>query len=87
MFNWLAGSAIISGQTTTIDAVTAATNGNAGILRPFRKAPVAWIAAGVEVYSDGTKVFSEDYSDIRPNVKLDADTFDPKKFATTHWEK
>jgi outer membrane lipoprotein-sorting protein len=47
----------------------------------------AWIAAGVEVYSEGMKVFSEDYSDIRPNVKLDADTFDPKKFATTHWEK
>lgn len=43
----LSGSAISSGQTTTIDAVTAATNGNAGILRLIRKAPVAWIAAGV----------------------------------------
>jgi len=47
----------------------------------------AWIAAGVEVYSDGKKVFSEDYSNIRANVKLDPGTFDPEKFAATHWEK
>jgi len=47
----------------------------------------AWIAAGVEVYSDGQKVFSEDYSDIQANVKLDPGTFDPAKFSTTHWEK
>ena len=46
-----------------------------------------WIAAGVEVYSDGKKVFSEDYSDIHANVKLDPSTFDPEKFASTHWEK
>ena len=47
----------------------------------------AWIAAGVEVYSDGKKVFSEDYSDIQANVKLDPEIFDPAKFASTHWEK
>lgn len=47
----------------------------------------AWIAAGVEVYSGGKKVFSEDYSDIQANVKLDPGTFDPEKFAVTHWEK
>jgi hypothetical protein len=47
----------------------------------------AWIAAGVEVYSDGTKVFSEDYSDIQANVKLEPAVFDPEKFSTTHWEK
>jgi len=47
----------------------------------------AWIAAGVEVYSEGRKVFSEDYTEIRANVKLDPETFDPQKFATTHWEK
>ncbi|HTT22090.1 MAG TPA: hypothetical protein VMG82_24380 [Candidatus Sulfotelmatobacter sp.] len=47
----------------------------------------AWIAAGVEVYSEGKKVFSEDYSDIQANVKLHAGTFDPEKFATTHWER
>jgi hypothetical protein len=47
----------------------------------------AWIAAGVEVYSDGQKVFTEDYSDIQANVKLDPGTFDAEKFAGTHWEK
>ena len=47
----------------------------------------AWIAAGVEVYSDGKKVFSEDYSDIQANVKLDPAVFDPAKFSATHWEK
>ena len=47
----------------------------------------AWIAAGVEVYSDGKKVFSEDYSDIQANVALDPEMYDPAKFASTHWEK
>jgi outer membrane lipoprotein-sorting protein len=47
----------------------------------------AWIAAGVEVYADGQKVFSEDYSDIQANVKLDPGTFDAEKFGATHWEK
>jgi hypothetical protein len=32
-------------------------------------------------------VFSEEYSDIRDNVKLDAAVFDPKQFNATHWEK
>jgi hypothetical protein len=47
----------------------------------------AWIAAGVEVYSEGRKVFSEGYTEIRANVKLDPKNFDPQKFAATHWEK
>ena len=47
----------------------------------------AWIAAGVEVWSEGKKVFSEDYSDIQANVKLPEGAFDPEKFAATHWEK
>lgn len=46
-----------------------------------------WIAAGVEVYAEGKKIFTEDYTDIQPNVKLDAGTFDPAQFSTTHWEK
>lgn len=46
-----------------------------------------WIAAGVEVYSNGKKVFSEDYTDIQANVKLDSRTFDPRQFSSTHWEK
>ena len=46
----------------------------------------AWIAAGVEVYSDGKKVFSEDYTDIQANVNLAPGVFDPQQFSTTHWE-
>jgi hypothetical protein len=53
----------------------------------YRPLAGAWIAAGVEVYGDGRKVFSEDYTDIRANVKLDPAVFDPDKFAATHWEK
>src|SRR5215831_1095341 len=52
----------------------------------YQKLAAAWIAAGVEVYSQGNKVFSEDYSDIRPDVKQDPNTFDPQQFRTTHWE-
>lgn len=47
----------------------------------------AWIAAGVEVYADGKKVFSEDYTDIQANVKLDSAVWDAEKFSSTHWEK
>jgi len=53
----------------------------------YRPLAGAWIAAGVEVYSDGKKVFSEDYMDIQPNVKLEPAVFDPQKFSATHWEK
>lgn len=47
----------------------------------------AWIAAGVEVYVEDKKVFSEDYTDIHANVKLDPAVFDPQQFSSTHWEK
>jgi len=53
----------------------------------YRPLAGAWIAAGVEVYSEGKKVFSEHYSDIRANVKLDPGVFDPEKFSSTHWQK
>ncbi len=53
----------------------------------YRPLAGAWIAAGVEVYSGGGKTFSEDYTEIRANVKLEPEVFDPQKFATTHWEK
>jgi len=46
-----------------------------------------WVAARVEVHSEDKLVFSEDYSDIRANVKLDSGTFDPQQFSATHWEK
>ena len=55
-----------------------------GDYRPLGK---AWIAALVEVYDDGKKVFSEEYSEIRADVKLDPAVFDPKQYTTTYWEK
>jgi outer membrane lipoprotein-sorting protein len=52
----------------------------------YQRLAGAWIAAGVEVYSEGQKVFSEDYSDIQANVKLAPAVFDPQQFAASHWE-
>jgi len=53
----------------------------------YRPMTGGWVAAQVEVYADDKKVFSEEYSDIQSNVKLDPGTFDPKQFNSTHWEK
>jgi hypothetical protein len=53
----------------------------------YRKLAGAWIAARVEVHSGDKLVFSEDYTEIQGNVKLDAGVFDPKQFNATHWEK
>ena len=53
----------------------------------YRKLGGGWIAALVEVHSDGKKVFSEEYSDIQKDVKLDPAVFDPQQFTTAHWEK
>jgi hypothetical protein len=53
----------------------------------YRALGGAWVAARVEVYSEGKLVFSEDYTDIRANVKLDLAVFDPQQYMNTHWEK
>ena len=53
----------------------------------YRKLSGAWIAARVEVHSDDRLAFSEDYTDIQGNVKLDPGVFDPQQFSATHWEK
>jgi hypothetical protein len=53
----------------------------------YRKTSPGWVAAGVEMYVDGKEVFSEEYSDIQVNTKLDPAIFDPKQFASQHWEK
>ena len=53
----------------------------------YRPIAGGWVAARVEVYADDRKVFSEDYSDIQSNAKLDPGTFDAKQFNSTHWEK
>ena len=53
----------------------------------YRELAGGWVAARVEVYADDKKVFSEEYSDIQANAKLDPGTFDAKQFNATHWEK
>ncbi len=53
----------------------------------YRPAGRGWIAARVEVYSDDKMVFSEDYTDIQANTKLDRAVYDPQQFSATHWEK
>ena len=53
----------------------------------YREGGKGMIAARVEVYRDEKIVFTEEYTDIKIDVKLDPGTFDPKQFNTTHWEK
>ncbi len=53
----------------------------------YRKLGGGWIAALVEVYLDGKKVFSEEYTEINGDVRLDPAVFDPKQFTSAHWEK
>jgi hypothetical protein len=53
----------------------------------YQKLSKAWVAARVEVHSEGRLAFSEDYAAIQADPKLDAAVFDPAKFSTTHWEK
>lgn len=53
----------------------------------YRQLSTGWVAARVEFYSDGKNVFSEEYSDIQTNPKLDPAVFDANQFASKHWEK
>lgn len=53
----------------------------------YRQVAGGWVAARVEVYGEGRKVFSEEYSNIQGNVKLAPAVFDPAQFASSHWEK
>jgi outer membrane lipoprotein-sorting protein len=53
----------------------------------YRQLPVGWVAAAVELYIDRQEVFSEEYSDIQANPKLNSAIFDPKQFTSQHWEK
>jgi hypothetical protein len=45
----------------------------------YKKLPVGWVAARVEFFVDGKNVFSEEYSEIKTNPKLDAGMFDAKR--------
>jgi outer membrane lipoprotein-sorting protein len=53
----------------------------------YRKLAGGWVAARVEIHAGDKMVFSEEYSDIQANVKLDPAVFDPSQFNSTHWEK
>jgi hypothetical protein len=52
----------------------------------YRKLSTGWVAAQVEVYVEGHKIFSEEYSEIE-SPTLDPGVFDPKQFSARHWEK
>ena len=59
-------------------------------VRMMRYEPLAggWIAPYVEIFVGGVLVQEEEYSDIRPNVELSPDLFDPSKWSTApHWVK
>ena len=47
----------------------------------YRRLAGGWIAARVEIWNEGKMMFTEEYSDIQANRKLDADLFDPKQFS------
>ena len=53
----------------------------------YRQLPVGWVAARVEFFVAGKNVFTEEYSEIQTNPKLDPAIFDPKQFNSQHWEK
>ena len=53
----------------------------------YRQLPVGWVAARVEFFVAGKNVFSEEYSEIQTNPKLDPAIFDPRQFNSHHWEK
>jgi hypothetical protein len=53
----------------------------------YRKTSPGWVSAAVEFYVDGKEVFSEEYSEIEVNVKLNPAIYDPAQFTTLHWEK
>jgi len=53
----------------------------------YRQLPVGWVAARVEFFVAGKNVFSEEYSEIQTNPKLDPAIFDAKQFNSQHWEK
>ncbi|MEP6619351.1 MAG: hypothetical protein ABJE47_08550 [bacterium] len=48
----------------------------------YQKEGDAWLAARVEIHTDGKLTFHEDYSDIRTNLVLDDALFDPARWKT-----
>ena len=59
-------------------------------VRMMKYEPLAggWIAPYVEIFMNGRLVQKEEYADMRPNVELAADLFEPTKWTTApHWKK
>jgi hypothetical protein len=55
----------------------------------YVKAGGGWVAAEVIFFVDGKKTTDEEYSDVRADVKLDADLWNPEKFLTierSYWK-
>jgi hypothetical protein len=46
----------------------------------YQKLSAGWVAARVDFYVDGRNTFSEVYSNIQANPRLDPAFFDPKQF-------
>jgi outer membrane lipoprotein-sorting protein len=53
----------------------------------YQKLGGGWIAAEVIFMVDGKVVTTEEYSDIRGDVKLDPKLFDPQFWTTVHWKE
>lgn len=47
----------------------------------YRPLAGAWVAARVEIWDQEKMVFTEEYSELQANRKLDAALFDPKQFS------
>jgi hypothetical protein len=46
-----------------------------------------WMSPEVIFMVDGKVMTTEEYSDLRANVKLPEKLFDPESFATVHWKE
>ena len=47
-----------------------------------------WIAPEVEAFVDGRRTLLEEYTEVRPNVRLDDAIFDPRQWNTApHWRR
>lgn len=48
----------------------------------YEKSGGGWVAAEVKFFVDGKIATTEDYSEIKTGMKLDAELWDPQKWAT-----
>ena len=53
----------------------------------YQKLGGGWMAPEVIFTVDGKTVTTEEYSELRADIQLDARLFDPQYFATVHWKE